>query len=280
MKTYTIKITGEKFSFEQNISEIQKAKIIAFLNLPSDIPLEDKDSNSYESEQTKAIPISRTPNGSTSPAEYILEKNASTNVEKIAVFLMYFEDVLLRVSVRKEEIKGLFESTKQIMPKNFTRDFDKAVGIGWVSQANEQGKYYLTNTGRKAVLNNFMNVGTTSSTISIKRKVHKKKLISQVRDEVENLDVKNDGNYWKLSKGNRVIWLTFQAELKGIKNLNLKEISRLADKQHDNIPAKNIFSLTVRQEKDGLISLSPENNITVVKLLQKGIDFIKNYNAG
>lgn len=276
--SYTIKILKEGFTFEQQIDELQKAKIITFLNIPSvTTPLEGAVASpitvTSPTEESVQIPSKASSGNSVvSPREYILQKKPISNSQKIATFFLYLEEAFLLPSVDKDQVKELFVTARESMPQNFSRDFDSAIRSGWISPANEQGKYYLTTTGRQVIENGFKEI---IKNISHKSSKGGKKVILSIRSEVEGLDLSNTERYWALkSKGDRILWLTAKALEAGISDLNLKELSRLAEKIHDNIPQKSINALIAFNEKNGKIAMPLINDIRVLRILKPGIDYI------
>lgn len=276
-ESFLIKITGQDYHFEQKIDSLQRSKIVSFLNIPSQpsiTPVEVYDEN-------LPVVVSSNNTSSYSPSEYLLQKNATTNPQKIAVFLMYVEDVLFQASAGKEQIKDLFEKSKQNMPTNFTRDFDQAIRFGWISGASDGGKYYLTVTGRSAIEKGF-SVIDNKNRRTVNHKNVKKKVKTEIREEIEKLDVNNSQNlkeYWKLNKGDKILWLLTVADNQGITDVNFKELSRLATKKHDNILAKSITALLSSHEKNNRVVSPLVGNVRKLKILKLGIDYITN-NAG
>ncbi len=270
---FLIKITGDNFHFEQQINELQKAKIVSFLVLPSNIlPVEEVvDQNLPVSKITSNV----TPNNSTiSLREYLLKIDPVTNAQKIVVFTMYLEDVELLQTVSKEQIKDLFVQAKEPLPQNFTRDFDSAIKLTWISSSKEENEYYLTTIGREAIMSKFKDVGTRTN-IRKNGKGHKKSSLP-IREQIENFDFSNIDTYWKLhSKGDKILWLVVQASVQGINDLNLREISRLAEKIHDNLPMKNIYALIAVHEKKSRASLGLVNNNRILRPLKPGLDYIQ-----
>lgn len=269
---YNLKISGDNFSHEQKIDGMQLAKIISFLLLPM--------SNLTRSEDTE-IPVSITDSSPKiqhlSAGEYINDKNPTTNPEKIAVFLLYIRETMLQEVASREEIIDLFERARQVMPKNFKRDLDKAISFGWVDYSKENGKYRLTISGEEAINTGFK---TKIRKVGKKKNGSGKKISVEISDNVLNLEVKPNiegvKDYWSLTKGERIIWLLLQAKLQNIESLNLKEIEKLSAKMNDNIRQKDIPALIESQNKKGRVhSTLSSSNIRILKILQPGIDFLK-----
>lgn len=274
---FTIEISNQEFHYKQSIDLIQKAKIISFLELP-DAQLIDIDTS--KSTSTPELGInSITPNVSgsinKSPREYLEDKNAITIPQKILVFISYLR-TLGNEYVSVDEIKQLFEKTREIMPTNFKRDFDKTIKKTWVSE-NSQGKFYITDRGEEAVNTKFANIGSRGTR---KRTIGGKRIALPIRKEVSELDLSSSEteglkNYWDLKKVDKILWILAVAQSVGIDDLNYKEIAVLADKMRDSLPPKQITSLTSTHLKSNRIGTTLINNIRVLRILKPGIDYLK-----
>lgn len=92
-----------------------------------------------------------------SPIELLQEKNATTNVQKIALFAFYRERVEGLARFSKDDLKPLFGKAKQLPPQNFDRDYRKAVSLGWIY--DDGAESYLTTKGLEAVEAGFGSAG-------------------------------------------------------------------------------------------------------------------------
>lgn len=275
-KKYVLKISGDKFSHEQEIDNIQKAKIISFLMLPDSnlIPI-NKSIPTQEGGSHQAI----SPNSiRITSREYINEKNPATAPQKIAVFAGFLKDIKKQEFFTKEDIKQQFEEAKESLDlNNYNRDFNITLKKGWLSK-NTKGEYYLTGTGENGVKNNKFERSTKRGIY--KKRNGQKKSSSTIRKEIENLEITPSvpgyKYYWKLNKGDRVLWILAQAHDKGITDLSSKEISALSEKLSDLIESKQITALVASHIKFERMYPRVINNIKVLKISQPGIDYIKN----
>lgn len=93
-----------------------------------------------------------------SPAEYLNRLSPRRNPDKILTFCGYLKEVSGKDSSHPSEIKRLFRDAGEILPANFSRDFDWVVSNGWVaSDPNKKDNFYITNTGIKVLKEGFSN---------------------------------------------------------------------------------------------------------------------------
>jgi hypothetical protein len=149
-KQVTIKIQGEGITFEDTISKALVPQIISLC-----MATQKKDENPLEgfffkspSEVKKAIPEG--------VVEYTKRHNAKSNFEKILSFAGYIKDIQSKEIFYSNEIKSLFRDAREILPANFTRDFNTVIGNGWIHKDNENpDAYYITQTGLNALESGF-----------------------------------------------------------------------------------------------------------------------------
>lgn len=87
--------------------------------------------------------------------EYMAEVEASRNPEKILAIGAYLmasgQDAFTR-----DQVKSQFQSAGEPVPGNYPRDFTLTVAAGWIAERpGSPGQYYVTNTGRKALNDQF-----------------------------------------------------------------------------------------------------------------------------
>lgn len=277
---YTIKITGEdNFQLEKKISPLQLAKILSLIILPS-LEATSKEERLYTpSDPSAQVTTNATIIPTLTAREFLNEKNPKTIAHKITTFLLYFQETQ-QDPVSVEDIKRMFEDVREPLPTHFTREFDIVSRNGWISK-NSEGKYYITSAGETAVNSNFSQLNIRKS--SHRRTNGGKKAQLVVRGEVENLNIEPtlDGisNYWKLNKGDKILWLLIAAKRQEIVSLNMKEISVLAHKIGDRIDPKSITALTGTHVKNGRLHIPIKNDVRVFDILIPGIEYLKPENV-
>lgn len=149
-KKVDIKIQGEGITFEDNIPRELVPQII---NLCISSHNAEK---AASSDSPFALFDTPKKTARESVVEYLQRRNARSNSEKILAFAGYIKDVQDRDIFYSNEIKSLFRDAREILPANFTRDFNLVIGNGWIHKDTENpDAYYITQTGLKALETGF-----------------------------------------------------------------------------------------------------------------------------
>lgn len=169
-KNVTIKIQGEGITFEDKISKELVPQIIT-LCMSSQKRLE----NPFDVFNTETlVPLKK--HVKESVVEYMQRTNAKSNFEKILSFAGYIKDIQERDVFYSNEIKSLFRDAREILPANFTRDFNTVIGNGWIHKDTENPDgYYITQTGTKALESGFSDSATKKSSRKKQKINHKDK---------------------------------------------------------------------------------------------------------
>jgi hypothetical protein len=88
-----------------------------------------------------------------SPGELIQEKTPSTNPQLITLFAYYRERYEGKSRFSPTMLLDYFVRVREPKPKNFARDFAKAVRSGWIHEDGEES--YVTSKGIEAVESGF-----------------------------------------------------------------------------------------------------------------------------
>jgi hypothetical protein len=114
-----------------------------------------------------------------SPIELLQDKHATTNVQKIALFAFFRERVEGLARFAKDDLKPLFAKAKQLPPKNYDRDYRKAVTQGWIYDDGSES--YLTSKGLEAVEAGFSGAASirSASKASVKKSGSGKKPVKK-----------------------------------------------------------------------------------------------------
>jgi len=150
-KKVTINIKGEGITFEDKIPKALVPQIISLC-----MSISKKVENPFDGFFTGINEPPAKKNIRESVVEYMQRRNAKSNVEKILSFAGYIKDVQVRDIFYPNEIKSLFRDAREILPANFTRDFNDVIGNGWIHKDTENPDgYYITQTGLKALESGF-----------------------------------------------------------------------------------------------------------------------------
>lgn len=271
-----ITVTNQEISFQQ------AGQIIAFISATSDGGTESSESSPAG---TLAKQVSLAP-PNFSPLEYLNEVGAKTNPEKILALAKYQSDYEKGGDgdFSSEEIQGLFERARQVMPKNFRRDFRTVMESAWIDGVSDkEGRYYITSTGEKVIGGNFSQETKVKITrlgrkvsVGSRRKATQQRGGSTVRGEVQSLEItpamSGMPKYHDLkSKSDRILWILVAAKKLGIEGgLTVVEIDHIATKRLVDKSFSNIPTLTVVHRRNSLLTY--DNG--VYRPLHDGIEHI------
>jgi hypothetical protein len=167
-KIITIKIEGDGITFEDKISKTLVPQIISLCISEQ----QRKNNNPFDNLFWTGASNSLPKNTRESVVEYIQRQNTKSNFEKILSFAGYIKDVQGREVFYPNEVKSLFRDAREILPANFTRDFNTVIGNGWIHKDTENPDgYYITQTGQKALGSGFSDISTKKTKQLKKKKI-------------------------------------------------------------------------------------------------------------
>ncbi len=159
MADYSIKISGSDLNFERSIDIAKVNKIIQvcmdnFKPLSQDIETSRQPLKTFDEGNPK--------NGegitghlSLSIAEYYRKFNPKRNPDKILIFANYAIEILGQEGFNPEKLKEMFSKVGEKNPKNYSRDFKWTISNGWLDKHHDSEEYYVTNSGKNVLNNNF-----------------------------------------------------------------------------------------------------------------------------
>lgn len=146
--TYELRLTGGGVAVERQVSEAKALQIVSLVMGGEPAPRA----------ASTAPPSSRAAHrGSlaTTVGECLDEVEAKRNLDKIVAIGAFLVDHLGKESFTRE-VKARFQHAGGTPSANFARGFSLAVSNKWIAQApGSAGNYSVTNTGRKAIADNF-----------------------------------------------------------------------------------------------------------------------------
>lgn len=149
-KKVKISIQGEGFSFDEQITKAVAVQIMGICITPGQ-GHEQKNNNPFE-----AFNFNQTQKPKESVVEYVQRHNAKSNPEKILAFAGFIKNAQTKETFFQNEIKSLFRDAREILPANFTRDFNLVISNGWIHNDHEtKDLFYITQTGLKALESGF-----------------------------------------------------------------------------------------------------------------------------
>lgn len=156
-KDVQLKISGESINLECSISENLAKRVILLVVTGDD--LLNKSLNSVLPLQSNDMPNLDNPNldsSSLSLREFINRHNPKRNPEMIATMADYLRQYRNMHDVTRNDLIKAYESCKESVPKNLSRDINWTCKVGWLAERHgKKDNYYLTDSGEKAVKAHF-----------------------------------------------------------------------------------------------------------------------------
>jgi hypothetical protein len=145
---YHISLHGEGLTLERQIDRVAALEIIKIAmggsDLDEPIPQERRGGSSGGGSDRQG----RGP----SVKEYLLQKGAKTNPEKILVIAHYLEYEVKVEHFDREQVKAQFKPAGETLPGNYPRDFQQVITNGWIaSDHKDPNAFFVTNTGAEVV---------------------------------------------------------------------------------------------------------------------------------
>lgn len=261
-------LEGEGLSIKEEISRLQALQILAFVdtNANSTAPFSPSGSTVLMPSKvvTQALGIRQE-----SPGEFLRESGATTNPEKILALASYYSRINSDDLFTPVDIQRLFERAREVMPKNFGRDFRNTLEATWIDESTtEAGKYWITKTGEQALADKF--VGAARASKGHTTGANPKR---QPVEDVFALEAIEELNpiYWSgqlQTEAEKILFILHEAKKRGKPELKTSELSAGAVQ----LGAKPFTGITAfLSAHKGKWMKTP----TGYKILQPGITYIE-----
>lgn len=156
---YKLSLEGEGISVCKEINEEQARRILNILMGPSSMmhPVEREMQRRARETSQENIPYAAPASSQAlSLREYLDEVGAKRNPDKILAMAAHIMEQSAAEDFSADEIKNCFPKAAEKVPANYGRDFRWVVSSGWVAESHQdQGRFYITKTGRKALAEKF-----------------------------------------------------------------------------------------------------------------------------
>jgi hypothetical protein len=178
---YSVQITGDGITIERHVSSEVARRLINIIMGAQEVDQADADDTTKaRDESTGHYPSQNAKGRRISLREFLDQYSAGNNPEKVVAIGEYIESVESKNDFTREDIKTRFRSAGEPAPANFPRDFANALKYGWVAEdIQASGRYYVTQSGRDAMLSGF----PASAKKSTVRKTRKKTKANQNRHD-------------------------------------------------------------------------------------------------
>ncbi len=275
-------LSGE-MSLERDITLTQAGKIAVFLDQEAN-PQEQQVLGSGTEGETPSFVASRVPmQQHRSLRELIDEAQATKNGQKVLVLGAYLAEQNGDGLFSPDEVKVLFPKAREVIPKNFSRDFLTAADAGWIEESLEsEGRYFVTRKGETVLASGFSREVTKTPRSKPKTAKNGSASTENMRQEVLAIspvvpELEGYPTYHKLpTKGAKVLWILAYARANSVDSLTPREISYIAVRLRDKIASGDVNGLTVTAFKNVWISKDAAANYT---LLYKGEEYLKDLKA-
>lgn len=159
-QAYKLTLEGDGISVSKSVSEDQARRILNILMGPLSTlsPSIERDQGykireSYREDVRNATTVSTQ---ALSLREYLDEVGVKRNPDKILAMAAYMMDASGVEDFSPDEVKDCFPKAAEKVPANYGRDFRWVISSGWAAENHQnQGRFYITKTGRKALAEKF-----------------------------------------------------------------------------------------------------------------------------
>lgn len=258
-----ITINGEGLFLEKETTLQKAGQIISFLG--------------HDQEQVTQIKVANGPSligpQRSQAKDAILNANAKTYHQKITTLGKYIQEQNGQIDFSPQEIR-IFLQKMGDEPKNFVRDFNKAVDLSYVvSIDGSKEKYQLTDKGYEAIESRFAGEALPKSNSS------KKTVSKGIRTEINDLTLVGSMEGYPdyhdtLTKADKILWLLQYVSLNNIKALTPVEVDFLSSKLQERVDQKGFTALNGRNIKKSYV-ISGKQGFEIQK---KGIDYLLSLN--
>lgn len=150
---HKVTIKGKDLSFEQSVSLSLARRLVALAASGDTAPPGHMPPARSASASTPAPSTASQPDvQALSLAEYLAQHEAKRNIEKITAIGEYLKVHQSKGTFTEQDLIDGFEAAGEAPPGNLVRDITWAKKAGWLAEKSDQdGHYYVTNSGRHAI---------------------------------------------------------------------------------------------------------------------------------
>ncbi len=280
MDEVIISIEGNGLSYNGITDAFKAGQVIAFLNAPSGSSAVHSNMGSIAT-QRQILGVEKPRK---SPREAIIQANAKTNAQKIAVLADFWLQLDGKESFSPSDLKPFFAKAGEPVPKNYSRDMRDAVQQCYITELIDQsGQYILTEKGQELVASGFQDEAPTKKS---PRKTggggaSSGRGVKDLSDAIKEIEVVShmDGfiPFHSLpTKGQKILWILTFAKNNGVDTLSTSEVEYLANRLNENITTSLFNGLNEGNMKKGFVARKGDK----YRIIQSGIDLIKGGGSG
>jgi hypothetical protein len=184
-----------------------------------------------------------------------------------------------------EDIKPLFRRARESTPRNFTRDMDVAIRLGWIAEADGKGEYYVTDKAIGVLDNTFESLRSgrpkqSAGSSSLRKSRKTSNGIPEAFKTIDAIEPRADGviDYHKLKKRTeKFLWAVYKAKELGIPTVAGKELAWLTDHLGDGIAIGDISGNFRSLNKAGYVNKSLQDK--KIRITPEGERYLKSIKA-
>lgn len=157
---YKITLEGDGISVDKDVNEEQARRILNILMGPASMMAHpvarERTRRNTESHEARSSHTAAPSPQALSLREYLDEVGAKRNPDKILAMGAYITEATGIEEFSAEEVKNCFPKAAEKIPANYNRDFRWVISNGWIAENHqEEGRYYITKTGKQALSQSF-----------------------------------------------------------------------------------------------------------------------------
>ncbi|MCG7210208.1 hypothetical protein [Streptomyces arenae] len=291
-----------RITFQQDISVAQGAQVISILQGPPEL------TQAASSPERPALLPAGAPEAKEAPIEVPVRdeshprqsvegprqalelSGARTNPEKMTAFASYLLQEEEHDTFTQSDVRRLFQRARERIPTHFTRDFDRAVQVGWIHEGEAKGEFYLSQAAQNVIENGFDSLrvrrgskAASAGSASRGAAVRRKSRVVPVPDAFADIDhipttLDEVIPYHRVKlKRDKLLWAVKLAKVLGVEALQNTEAAWLTDKLGDAIPTRDMNGHFTGLRRQGFANRSMGDN--AMRITETGEEYLGSLSA-
>ncbi|MGW0841282.1 hypothetical protein ACWD26_14140 [Streptomyces sp. NPDC002787] len=223
------------------------------------------------------------------PRQALEFSGARTNPEKMTAFASYLLQGEGHETFTQSDVRRLFQRARERIPAHFTRDFDKAVQVGWIHEGEVKGEFYLSQAAQNVIEDGFDGLrvrrgGKPAIAGSASRGGARRKPraipVPEAFASLDHIPTTLDGviPYHRVKlKRDKLLWALKLAKHLGIEALRNTEAAWLTDKLGDGIPTRDMTGHFTGLHRQGFANRSMGDN--AMRITETGEEYLGSLSA-
>ncbi|MFF3740435.1 hypothetical protein [Streptomyces sp. NPDC002566] len=290
-------VLSGRIAFEQDISVAQGAQVIGLLQAPPEPGRPEHAPErpalhpalALEAEEARLELPARDkerPRPSVEGPRQALEfSGARTNPEKMTAFASYLTQVEGHDAFTQSDVRRLFQRARERIPAHFTRDFDRAVQVGWIHEGEVKGEFYLSQAAQNVIEDGFGGLRVRrggksagagfASRGGAARQRPRSVPVPEAFAGLDQIPTTLDGviPYHRVKlKRDKLLWALKLAKHLGVEALQNTEAAWLTDKLGDAIPNRDMTGHFTGLHRQGFANRSMSDN--AMRITEKGEEYL------